>query len=153
MEADQDPRDRELARRAREEVQSTGVQRSRQDPTAEAAGDGIDRYTLIEEIGEGGMGTVWRALQSEPVRREVALKVIKLGMDTREVVGRFEAERQALALMDHPHIAKVLDGGATRGGRPFFVMELVDGVPITDYCDREKLGARGTTGRRSREYL
>ena len=102
----------------------------------------IDRYELIEEIGEGGMGSVWRAHQSEPVQRDVAFKIIKLGMDTKEVVVRFEAERQALALMDHPHIAKVLDGGATDAGRPYFVMELVAGEPITDYCDREKLGVR-----------
>ena len=89
----------------------------------------IDRYELIEEIGEGGMGSVWRAHQSEPVKRDVAFKIIKLGMDTKEVVVRFEAERQALALMDHPHIAKVLDGGArpAPGGRPYFVMELVKG--------------------------
>ena len=112
---------------------------SRSAAPGEASGDRIDRYRLIEEIGEGGMGTVWLAEQSEPVTRRVALKVIKLGMDTREVVARFEAERQALALMDHPGIAKVFDGGATRGGRPFFVMELVDGAPITDYCDRQGL--------------
>ena len=96
----------------------------------EIAGDRIDRYELIEKIGEGGFGTVWRARQEEPVRRDVALKLIKIGMDTRQVVARFEAERQALALMDHPHIAKVLDGGATASGRPYFVMELIDGVPI-----------------------
>jgi len=102
----------------------------------------IDRYELIEEIGEGGMGSVWRAHQSEPVKRDVAFKIIKLGMDTKEVVVRFEAERQALALMDHPHIAKVLDGGATDSGRPYFVMELVEGVPITDYCDDAKLDVR-----------
>jgi len=109
----------------------------------ERAGDVIDRYELIEEIGEGGMGSVWRAHQSEPVKRDVAFKIIKLGMDTKEVVVRFEAERQALALMDHPHIAKVLDGGATDSGRPYFVMELVEGEPITDYCDRAKLDVRG----------
>ena len=114
------------------------------DPThaaaGEQAGDRIERYELVEELGEGGMGTVWRARQTEPVTREVALKVIKLGMDTREVVLRFEAERQALARMDHPHIAKVLDGGATRTGRPYFVMELVRGEPITAYCARAQLG-------------
>jgi len=86
--------------------------------TAESAGTVIDRYHLLQEIGEGGMGTVWLAEQTEPITRQVALKVIKLGMDTREVVRRFEAERQALALMDHPGIAKVLDGGATATGRP-----------------------------------
>src|SRR5438034_3590143 len=91
--------------------------------------------------GEGGCGVVYMAEQEEPVRRRVALKVIKLGMDTRQVIGRFEAERQALALMDHPNIAKVLDAGATETGRPFFVMELVRGIKITEYCDQNKLSA------------
>ena len=109
--------------------------------TGERAGDVIDRYELVREIGEGGMGTVWLARQSEPVKRDVALKVIKLGMDTKEVVVRFEAERQALALMDHPHIAKVLDGGATSSGRPYFVMEFVAGRPITEYCDNAGLAS------------
>ncbi|QDU83100.1 Serine/threonine-protein kinase PknB [Planctomycetes bacterium Pla163] len=108
----------------------------------ESAGDRIDRYTLIEQIGSGGFGSVWRARQTEPVRRDVALKILKLGMDTEEVVRRFAAERQALALMDHPFIAKVHDGGATAAGRPYFVMEFVDGVPITKYCDDERLGVR-----------
>jgi serine/threonine protein kinase/tetratricopeptide (TPR) repeat protein len=108
----------------------------------EQAGDTIGRYKLLQEIGEGGMGTVWMAEQREPVVRKVALKIIKLGMDTREVIVRFEAERQALALMEHPNIAKVLDGGATLTGRPYFVMELVKGVPITEYCDSAKLGLR-----------
>jgi serine/threonine protein kinase/outer membrane protein assembly factor BamB len=103
------------------------------------SGDCIGRYKLLEKIGEGGFGEVWMAEQEQPVRRRVALKIIKLGMDTKEVVARFEAERQALALMDHPNIAKVLDGGATEAGRPYFVMELVRGVPITDYCDRNNL--------------
>jgi hypothetical protein len=97
------------------------------------------RYKLLEEIGEGGMGTVWVAEQTEPVRRKVALKLIKAGMDSRAVLARFEAERQALALMDHPNIAKVLDGGATEAGRPFFVMEYVKGVPITEYCEAARL--------------
>jgi hypothetical protein len=88
------------------------------------------------------MGSVWMAEQEEPVRRRVALKVIKLGMDTKQVIARFEAERQALALMDHPNIAKVLDAGATDTGRPFFVMELVRGVPITEYCDQNNLSTR-----------
>ena len=96
----------------------------------------IGPYKLIEEIGEGGMGSVFMAMQKEPVRRKVALKVIKPGMDSKQVVSRFEAERQALAMMDHPNIAKVLDGGTTESGRPYFVMELVNGMPITDYCDR-----------------
>jgi serine/threonine protein kinase/tetratricopeptide (TPR) repeat protein len=105
----------------------------------EAPGDVIGPYKLLEEIGEGGMGTVFMAEQSRPVRRKVALKVVKPGMDTKQVVARFEAERQALALMDHPNIAKVLDAGATESGRPYFVMELVRGIPITEYCDREHL--------------
>jgi tetratricopeptide (TPR) repeat protein len=100
------------------------------------------RFKLIEEIGEGGMGTVWMAQQTDPVKRPVALKLIKPGMDTKQVLARFEAERQALALMDHPNIAKVLDGGATPEGRPYFVMELVKGVPITKYCDEHKLTPR-----------
>uniref|UniRef100_A0A7C4QP10 Serine/threonine protein kinase n=1 Tax=Schlesneria paludicola TaxID=360056 RepID=A0A7C4QP10_9PLAN len=97
------------------------------------------RYKLLEEIGEGGMGTVWVAEQIEPVRRKVALKLIKAGMDSKAVLARFEAERQALALMDHPNIAKVLDGGVTEQGRPFFVMEYVKGVPLTEYCDDARL--------------
>src|SRR5262249_35383448 len=91
------------------------------------------RYTLLQEIGEGGFGVVYLAEQTRPVCRKVALKVLKPGMDTRQVVARFLAERQALALMDHPHIAQVFDGGTTREGRPYFVMELVRGIPITDY--------------------
>jgi serine/threonine protein kinase/tetratricopeptide (TPR) repeat protein len=97
------------------------------------------KYKLIERIGEGGMGIVWLAQQSEPVKRKVAVKLIKLGMDSRQVIGRFEAERQALAMMDHPNIARVLDGGIAPDGRPFFVMELVKGTPITQYCDSCKL--------------
>jgi WD40 repeat protein/tRNA A-37 threonylcarbamoyl transferase component Bud32 len=99
----------------------------------------IGRYKLLEKIGEGGFGEVWMADQREPVKRRVAIKIIKLGMDTRQVVGRFEAERQALALMDHPNIAKVFDAGATEAGRPYFVMELVRGIRITDYCDQNQL--------------
>src|SRR5204863_4458566 len=108
----------------------------------EKPGDRIGRYKLLEQIGEGGCGVVYVAEQEEPVRRRVALKVIKLGMDTRQVVARFEAERQVLALMDHPNIAKVLDAGATDSGRPYFVMELVRGIRITDYCDRNDLSTR-----------
>ena len=108
----------------------------------EKPGDRIGRYKLLEQIGEGGFGVVWMAEQEEPVRRRVALKIIKLGMDTQEVVARFEAERQALAMMDHPGIASVFDGGATDTGRPYFVMELVKGVPITNYCDANKLSTR-----------
>src|SRR6204780_4201824 len=103
------------------------------------AGFIIGRYHLLQKIGEGGMGEVWLAEQKEPVRRRVALKLIKAGMDTREVVARFESERQALALMDHPAIAKVFDAGSTPQGRPYFVMEYVTGVPITTYCDTHKL--------------
>jgi serine/threonine protein kinase len=106
------------------------------------SGDRIGPYKLLEQIGEGGYGVVYMAEQVEPIRRRVALKVIKLGMDTRQVVGRFEAERQALALMDHPHIAKVLDAGATEQGQPYFVMELVRGGRITDYCDQKKLDTK-----------
>jgi len=111
-------------------------------PLAERAGERVGRYKLLQQIGEGGCGTVFMAEQEEPVRRRVALKVIKLGMDTKSVVARFEAERQALAMMDHPNIAKVLDAGATDSGRPFFVMELVRGIPITRYCDENKLDTR-----------
>ena len=96
----------------------------------------------MEQVGEGGMGVVFVAEQERPVRRKVALKIIKPGMDTKEVVARFEAERQALALMDHPNIAKVLDAGSTDSGRPYFVMELVRGIPITEYCDQAKLTIR-----------
>jgi eukaryotic-like serine/threonine-protein kinase len=105
----------------------------------EAVGKTIGRYKVLEKIGEGGCGVVYVAEQTEPVRRRVALKVIKLGMDTKQVVARFEAERQALAMMDHPNIAKVLDAGATETGRPYFVMELVRGTKITDYCDQNHL--------------
>src|SRR5262245_60946331 len=98
---------------------------------SESAGASIGPYKLLEQIGEGGMGTVWMAKQTEPVKRVVALKLIKAGMDSKAVIARFEAERQALALMDHPNIARVLDGGPTDSGRPYFVMDLVKGVPIT----------------------
>lgn len=108
----------------------------------EGPGTVIGRYKLLQQIGEGGMGVVYMAEQDQPVRRRVALKIIKVGMDTRTVVARFEAERQALALMDHPSIAKVFDAGATETGRPYFVMELVQGVPITEFCDKNKVPAR-----------
>jgi serine/threonine protein kinase len=113
-----------------------------EEPMRERAGAVIGPYKLMEQIGEGGMGLVFVAAQQEPVRRKVALKVIKPGMDTREVIARFEAERQVLALMDHPGIARVLDAGATESGRPYFVMELVKGVPITEYCDKHQLKPR-----------
>jgi eukaryotic-like serine/threonine-protein kinase len=105
----------------------------------EGPGSRIGPYKLLQKIGEGGMGVVYMAEQEKPVRRRVALKIIKPGMDTAQVIARFEAERQALALMDHQHIAKVLEAGATNTGRPYFVMELVRGVPITEYCDRNQL--------------
>jgi eukaryotic-like serine/threonine-protein kinase len=108
-------------------------------PEEEEIGTCIGRYKLLEKVGEGGFGAVYVAEQREPVKRRVALKIIKLGMDTKQVIARFEAERQALALMEHPNIAKVLDGGATETGRPYFVMELVRGQRITDYCDQENL--------------
>src|SRR5216117_603790 len=108
-------------------------------PISEGPGTVIGRYKLLEKLGEGGFGAVYVAEQKEPVKRRVALKIIKLGMDTRQVIARFEAERQALALMDYPNIAKVFDAGATETGRPYFVMELVRGVPITQYCDQNKL--------------
>ena len=111
------------------------------DP-AETAGTVIDRYHLLQKIGEGGMGEVWLAEQKEPVRRRVALKLVKAGMNSREVIARFESERQALALMDHPAIAKVLDAGSTPQGAPYFVMEYVAGVPITTYCDNHRLSTR-----------
>jgi tetratricopeptide (TPR) repeat protein len=111
-------------------------------PGTETAGTVIDRYKLLQLIGEGGFGAVYMAEQKEPVRRKVALKVIKLGMDSKEVIARFEAERQALALMDHPNIAKVFDAGTTETGRPYFVMELVKGVPIGEFCDKNQLPAR-----------
>src|SRR5262249_20463396 len=110
---------------------------------------GLAPYRLLERIGEGGMGEVWLAEQTEPLRRLVALKFIKLGMDSRQVLARFESERQALALMDHPAIARIFDGGTTPDGHPFFAMEYVKGVPITEHCDRHRL----TTGARVELFL
>jgi WD40 repeat protein/serine/threonine protein kinase len=112
------------------------------EPLSERPGTAIGPYKLLEPIGEGGMGTVWMAQQTEPVKRLVAVKLIKAGMDSRQVIARFEAERQALALMDHPNIAKVFDGGTAATGRPYFVMELVKGVPLTKYCDDHRLTPR-----------
>jgi eukaryotic-like serine/threonine-protein kinase len=111
-------------------------------PAVEQAGERIGRYRLQQEIGEGGFGVVWMAEQVEPVTRRVALKIIKAGMDTKEVITRFEAERQALAMMDHPNIARVFDAGATDKGRPFFVMELVKGIPVTQFCDGHEFTTR-----------
>ena len=114
------------------------------DPASDSnsASVAIGPYQLLHLIGQGGMGEVWLAEQKQPVHRRVALKLIKAGMDTREVVARFESERQALALMDHPAIAKVFDAGSTPEGRPYFVMEYVAGLPISDYCDRHRLTMR-----------
>src|SRR5205814_384169 len=118
------------------------VETSPPPSAAERPGALIGPYKLMEEIGDGGFGLVFVAEQQQPLRRRVALKVIKPGMDSREVIARFEAERQALALMDHPHIAKVFDAGTTDSGRPYFVMELVKGIPITEYCDQHQLTPR-----------
>jgi serine/threonine protein kinase len=104
--------------------------------------DQIGHYKILETLGEGGFGVVYLAEQTETVKRQVALKVIKPGMDTQQVISRFEAERQALAVMDHPNIARVFDGGVTEQGRPYFVMELVRGLPVTEYCDIHKLSIR-----------
>ena len=109
---------------------------------SEKPGTMVGPYKLLQQVGEGGFGVVYMAEQQEPVRRQVALKIIKPGMDTKEVIARFEAERQALALMDHPNIAKVLDAGATSDGRPFFVMELVKGVPVTEFCDKNSFSTK-----------
>jgi len=120
---------------------AASMQKAATDP-GESAGTVIGRYLLLQRIGEGGMGEVWLAEQKEPVRRRVAIKLVKAGMNTREVMGRFESERQALALMDHPAIAKVFDAGSTPQGAPYFVMEYVAGVPITAYCDSHRLNIR-----------
>ncbi len=113
-----------------------------ESPLTEKPGTRIGRYKLLQLIGEGGFGAVYMAEQEKPIRRRVALKIIKLGMDTKQVIARFEAERQALALMDHANIARVFDAGATDTGRPYFVMELVKGIPITEYCDKNNLDTR-----------
>jgi serine/threonine protein kinase len=133
---------RDIDREVAAVIRETGVEICMDDELDEQSRQYIGRYKLLQKIGEGGCGTVYMAEQHEPVRRLVALKVIKLGMDTKAVVARFEAERQALAMMDHPNIARVLDAGATESGRPYFVMELVRGVKITDYCDENKLNNR-----------
>src|SRR5438105_8971159 len=111
-------------------------------PVCEGPGTVIGAYKLLEPIGEGGFGVVFMAEQTQPVRRKVALKVLKPGMDTRQIIARFEAERQALALMNHPNIAHVFDGGETASGRPYFVMELVRGVSVTEFCDQAHLTVR-----------
>jgi WD40 repeat protein/serine/threonine protein kinase len=130
----------------RESAEGRDPSATTDEPIRERPGTVIGPYKLLEQIGEGGFGVVFMAEQLQPVRRKVALKVLKPGMDTRQVVARFEAERQALALMDHPNIAHILDGGATASGRPYFVMELVRGVPITAFCDQNHLGVRERLG-------
>ena len=110
--------------------------------TAATADDDFGRYRIIQPLGEGGMGTVYLAEQLEPIRRRVALKVVKLGMDTSQVLARFDNERQALAMMDHSNIAQIFDAGATTKGRPYFVMEYIEGAPITQYCDRRRMTTR-----------
>src|SRR5881409_3364132 len=128
-----DPRSREL-RPSEEQTASSSP------PSHEH--ERIAAYTILEKRGEGGMGVVYMAEQTEPVRRRVALKIIKPGMDSAQVVARFEAERQALAMMDHQNIARVLDAGTTAAGRPYFVMELVHGIPITKFCDENRFTPR-----------
>ncbi|MHC4521014.1 MAG: serine/threonine protein kinase [Planctomycetota bacterium] len=121
------------------EDQEGSGQAPTRDGGLEQSGGRIGRYKLLHVLGEGGMGIVYLAQQAEPIRRHVALKVVKPGMDSARVIARFEAERQALALLDHPNIARVHDAGTTEAGRPYFVMEYVQGLPITDYCDQQKL--------------
>lgn len=135
-ESSENPRDLELT------MSHIDGTRSDQAASIEYPGQTINQYTLVSLLGEGGFGTVWLAEQHEPVRRQVALKIIKLGMDTRQVIARFEAERQALAVMDHPNIAKVFDAGSTDTGRPYFVMEYAEGVTFTRYCNEHKLSVR-----------
>src|SRR5271170_1030377 len=121
------------------EPPAAGLQATVDQPVTQEPGTVIGPYKLLEQIGEGGFGIVYMADQQAPVRRRVALKIIKPGMDTRQVLARFKAELQVLSLMDHPNIARALDAGSTDSGRPYFVMELVRGVPITQYCDQKSL--------------
>jgi len=134
----------ESASKLPEAAENTVKVEPKEDVEGEHPGMMIGRYKLLEQIGEGGFGVVYMAEQIEPLQRKVALKVIKAGMDTKAVVARFEAERQALALMDHPNIARVLDAGTTKAGRPYFVMELVRGVPITEFCDQKQFSTNAT---------
>src|SRR5262245_13156645 len=127
-------------------AESAATRDDQPEEQVEAAGDIVGPYKLLEQIGEGGFGVVYMAEQTQPVRRKVALKVLKPGMDTRQVVARFDAERQALALMDHPNIATVHDAGTTETGRPYFVMELVRGIPVTEFCDLNHLSVRERLG-------
>ncbi|NQT15982.1 MAG: serine/threonine protein kinase, partial [Planctomycetes bacterium] len=119
--------------------ETPGLAETERCPVAEGPGVVIGPYKLLQQLGEGGMGVVYMAEQTKPVERRVALKIIKPGMDSRQVIARFEAERQALAMMDHPNIARVHDAGTTESGRPYFVMELVKGISITKYCDQQRL--------------
>src|SRR5215471_5515641 len=119
-------------------VEESGTETISAAPAA-AADDDFGRYKILRALGEGGMGTVYLAEQLEPIRRRVALKVVKVGMDTAQVLARFHNERQALAVMDHPNIAQIFDAGATAKGRPYFVMEYIDGAPITHYCDHKRM--------------
>src|SRR5215469_873398 len=121
--------------------EESGTETIRAAPAA-ATDDDFGRYTILRALGEGGMGTVYLAEQLEPIRRSVALKVVKLGMDTAQVLARFNNERQALAMMDHPNIAQIFDAGATAKGRPYFVMEYIEGASITQYCDSERMSTK-----------
>src|SRR6185436_8060827 len=125
-----------------DELRATSIE-AETDDTSEGAtstdGDRIGPYRLTRKIGEGGMGVVWEAEQERPIRRKVAIKLVKHGLSSKSVLSRFETERQALALMDHPNIARVLDAGSDRAGRPYFVMEYIKGIPISEYCDRNDL--------------
>jgi eukaryotic-like serine/threonine-protein kinase len=122
-------------------VEESGTESILAAPLA-AADDDFGRYKILHGLGEGGMGTVYLAEQLEPIRRRVALKVVKLGMDTAQVLARFNNERQALAMMDHPNIARIFDAGATAKGRPYFVMEYIEGAPITQYCDSTRMSTK-----------
>ena len=133
------PPDEQFDPSAPSRINESGLGPTESLSPGETAGTVIGRYHLLQKIGEGGMGEVWLAEQREPIRRQVALKLVKAGMNTREVIARFESERQALALMDHPAIAKVFDAGCTPPGAPYFVMEYVAGVPITTCCDNHRL--------------
>ncbi|MBL7189028.1 MAG: protein kinase [Phycisphaerae bacterium] len=126
-------------RNLKRQVDEESVPTASYGPGMVGIGEQIDRHKLLRILGEGGFGIIYLAEQQRPMKRQVALKIIKPGMDSAQVIGRFEAERQALALLDHPNVARVYDAGTTESGRPYFVMEYVKGVPITEHCDRQKL--------------